>query len=458
MSLELDVEVSAAGLDGDLNRTSSGQIRPGLSKWAASRPGPSTREETFESIDAAVRMLKANASIVAGDLDLFENLAVHLSDGIHLTTEFSGMGGAEASLERVASAVQAQYEKGRVFGNISCMRASDKADHCQMVLKQHTGPAAPVCVFGDVTERMPVDMRRKLTASIAASRAHLWTAVARGKDKTKKVRKQHVKEIGRRPFKTVVHVLKKEVDTSQHAETCMAYCQQHRDYCSTFKQPTAIPGGSTAIRFLVAGINCFDWSIRGSQDGWLGQSCLSYFEIMREVLTCQYDLVIFECVREFDESGLEPFAEHYAIQSLTFSPTPLGLPCSRMRKYMMMALKASFEWIPEVGSFGARAMFEALFARSLQLYGHQLFAAPQAKIEEMRAQMVEARGMPAKRRSGNVGRSFRRCLLASEPMCTGWTQWRRQTHILAMQCFSHRPRGTRAHQRCPCAQQSCARP
>ena len=65
MSLELDVEVSAAGLDGDLNRTSSGQIRPGLSKWAASRPGPSTREETFESIDAAVRMLKANASIVA---------------------------------------------------------------------------------------------------------------------------------------------------------------------------------------------------------------------------------------------------------------------------------------------------------------------------------------------------------------------------------------------------------
>ena len=203
-----------------------------------------------------------------------------------------------------------------------------------------------------------------------------------------------------------MHVLKKEVDTSQHAETCMAYCQQHRDYCSTFKQPTAIPGGSTAIRFLVAGINCFDWSIRGSQDGWLGQSCLSYFEIMREVLTCQYDLVIFECVREFDESGLEPFAEHYAIQSLTFSPTPLGLPCSRMRKYMMMALKSSFEWIPEVGSFGARAMFGALFTRSLQLYGHQLFAAPQAKIEEMRAQMVEARGMPAKRRSGKCWSFF----------------------------------------------------
>ena len=57
-------------------------------------------------------------------------------------------------------------------------------------------------------------------------------------------------------------------------------------------------------------------------------------------------------------------------------------------------------WLPEITEIGHQEAFEALFARSMHLYGHELFRCPSEMIAEMRTRMATARGLPAKKPTG----------------------------------------------------------
>ena len=402
--MERDAEVpaglSSGGSQDGLSQTRSGQRRSGVSTWAFGRPGPTSREETFESISAAVLMMKANAALF-GEVNLFENLVRSLADGVRLATDFSGMGGAEQALAHVASAVQRQDSQQRVF-NISCTRATDKAQHCQQILVKGLGVLSPKCVFGDILERMPDGLRLKLLSDMETSRKAFQRLVDRSADKSMKAKKKIAKEKGSKFFAKAIHQVQEHI--SNHLDdACTGYCHKHHDHCHVFNNDNEFNEGLLvlgAITILVAGINCYDWSTRGSQEGWLGDSCLSFLEILREVMARKPDMVIFECVPLFDEEGLAPLHTMYDIRSLVYSPVLFGLPCSRPRKYMLMVSRSSYEWIPQVNEFGHMEMFEALFARSLQLYGHELFCAPLEMVQEMRTEMARARGLPPKRPTG----------------------------------------------------------
>ena len=176
---EPDIEEHAPGLSTALTITSSGQRRPGISKWATTRQGPSTAAETFQSVDAAIMMLKANEGLIGENVHLFENLVEKLGSGVHLYTDFSGMGGAEVALRRLITAVEmSDADHCRTFQNVSCVRATDKTSHCQQILQAHSGKLAPRCVFGDIIDRMNPELLMKLKALHARAGPKLWTDVA----------------------------------------------------------------------------------------------------------------------------------------------------------------------------------------------------------------------------------------------------------------------------------------
>ena len=207
-----------------------------------------------------------------------------------------------------------------------------------------------------------------------------------------------MKEHGKKFFNAAIELLKR--NSVPGFGDMKAFCNIHKKQCNVFEDRLQSEHDPTLIRMLIAGVNCYDWSSRGTQEGWLGDSCLSYLELVREVLLFLYDLVIFECVRDFDEDGLQPLTSHYDVKSLVFSPILLGLPCSRTRKYMLMVRRESFMWLPEITGIGHQEAFEALFARSMHVYGHELFRGPSEMMAEMRDRMAAARGLPAKKPTG----------------------------------------------------------
>lgn len=97
-------------------------------------------------------MLDANGP----ELDL-EALSIETKDvlrrGVHVSTEYSGMGGAEERLRQLV--VESELRFGERFENTRCVRAGDK-DQCRSILVAHGGSiTAPRCIFGDILARCP---------------------------------------------------------------------------------------------------------------------------------------------------------------------------------------------------------------------------------------------------------------------------------------------------------------
>ena len=144
----------------------------------------------------------------------------------------------------------------------------------------------------------------------------------------------------------------------------------------------------------------------GSGDGWFGASAIIYLVFVRECLMAAYDFIILECTAHFDTRGLEPFEHLYHIVVLTFSPTLLGFPASRVRKYMMLLNKKRWRFMLQAEEFGHMKLFEALFGRRVVLNGWQMCRAPTEKVENYLALMAERRGMPPRRASGRPWSSY----------------------------------------------------
>ena len=148
------------------------------------------------------------------------------------------------------------------------------------------------------------------------------------------------------------------------------------------------------------GINCYDWSTMGSGDGWFGQSALIYFCFMREIAIAQWDFIILECTQHFDIRGLEPLAVWYTYADFCFSPTLLGFPCSRVRKYMMLIHKARYKFIQQATDFGHYKLFEMVFGRSVVMKGIDLCRAPAEDLQKRKDELATERRMPLVRASG----------------------------------------------------------
>ena len=77
-----------------------------------------------------------------------------------------------------------------------------------------------------------------------------------------------------------------------------------------------------------------------------------------------------------------------------------------MRKYMILLRRDTMAWNPEIDRIGHQSAFEALFARGLTMYGHELLRSPPEPLAEMRRAMAEARGLPPAQASGKEWKWF----------------------------------------------------
>ena len=159
-------------------------------------------------------------------------------------------------------------------------------------------------------------------------------------------------------------------------------------------------------RGCVAGINCYDWSTMGGTQGWLGESTIVFLQFVRECLEADYDWIILECTQGFDLQGLRCLEAKYMCVCLHITPQQLGFPANRLRKYMLLTHQARLAWLPCIEEIGNEAAFLKLFHRRVMLYGDELLRAPLVAQNIFAEQMIQQRGLPAKRRSGRPWRAY----------------------------------------------------
>eukprot|EP00971_Amphidinium_carterae_P002914 57128-Amphidinium_carterae.1 len=140
---------------------------------------------------------------------------------------------------------------------------------------------------------------------------------------------------------------------------------------------------------------------------WLGDSSLAFMAWIRERLlaagstSSRESIVIIENVIGFEERVVERLlGAHFDVQVIVVSPTTLGLPVERRRKYLVLLSRSMRKW--RRGITDHQACFEALFGStcSSNLSGDHFMRARSEDIASAIEKMAHSRNMPLKSRSG----------------------------------------------------------
>ena len=118
-----------------------------------------------------------------------------LAGGLHVHTDYSGMGCPEEALHQilaVASSVALAIPGGLVEG-IRFLRAGDISEVCRRVVLQRSGPCAPRCVFGDLTSRCPPQLFRRAMRLAAVYKGKAVQAMQAGRARQEAIRTHGLK-------------------------------------------------------------------------------------------------------------------------------------------------------------------------------------------------------------------------------------------------------------------------
>ena len=396
----------------------------------AAADGPRSMSESDMWPDLLLESLER-----AGLLGNFEKA---MAGGVHLTSDYSGLGTAEEAARCLAVALQSlQPAPPLLHGakpRLCVQRAGDVEADCRAVLLDSSsrgGLGAPGCVHGDIGERC---------------NAKLWQDIEHQLGRIKKS-----------------EVLKAELDPAAFAQECLrqvmrqdlraaeSFCYRHRKKCrvsppwvaagATLEAscaPGASPAGSQPCRqaaaaaagdaagqkaagvpaedaggaaamktrMHVAGFNCYDWSMMGGRRGWFGRSTLPFVQWLAERLQFDEDIVLAENTPQFDVRTLADMtAEKFAIETFFLSPTLFGEPVERRRLYIVMLRKSARRWIPSLlQKEGQRRklqrVFEDVFHRNIVMPLDEKFRAPQAEVQQYIRLLAEKNHLPATTRSG----------------------------------------------------------
>lgn len=349
-------------------------------------PGPSTIHEFFSWAQQYWAKLSTHG--------LGHALANALGRGLNIHTDYSGMGGPEDAVRQIVEA--APNSDDLRDGRVRFERAGDCDEICRQVLLNHEGWSSPGCVFGSITDRCPMQLLEHWTSLQKTAVMKVEEAKTQGLDW-----RQMAKDEGHKFFKKASACM---FSFQQPARATAHYCYRHETECPFPR----VPRKTTALTGLIAGVICWDWSTMGICKGWLGKSAIIYLACVREAILFKYSFVLFECTQTFDDvEGLSPFLDHYEAVTLKFSPTMLGLPISRVRKYMVLIRKDTLKWRAGIAEAGHLTMFKKIFGRSIKLHGVDLLRAPTTSINLARDALAVKRAMPP-RRSGKPW-SFSRC-------------------------------------------------
>ena len=350
-------------------------------------PGPTSAMGVFGWAHQFLELLSVRGKNLFG-VDLSQEVRNFMMTGITLCTEYSGMGGPEACMQEITQATNTPAEC------VVCHHASDIEPTCrQVLLAHHQSGCSPGCVFGDILERCEAHKVQKLQWLAARLRANAAAATERGMPKPKAMRKYGAEFLQRAD-----QLMWSDVQQIQQRGRSFkqAHCYRHDQHCAVYP----LRRGNASIILMIAGITCTAWSSMGKEDGWLGPSAIAFVVFIREVLLNSPDCVILENTANFDVAGLAPLQSMYTILVLKFSPTLLGVPATRMRKYMVLIKRCKLQWRPELERFGLQIAFQKLFERKIMIGAVDLLRASKEDVQAYKNTFLQRSHLPALRASG----------------------------------------------------------
>ena len=331
---------------------------------------------------------------------------------------------------------------GCIWRHVAILRSGDVQQHCRKMLLALPGSS---CVFGDIMLRCPEAVLKRISKAW-----HRYRQVARdfvevgmpAKHAYEGCGKEFMREVGisesekQIQWASSLHVLQSccpklpsmvwnlnafcsptfccpkvaslVSGTSDCEDGLTAYCHRHEKNCSVYPQPPVgrDQAGHAPLHGCISGVNCYDFSDMGNQQGWLGDSSLIYVQHIREIKQAKFAFCIIECVVGFDLDGLAMLQPEYELICLQICPRSLGFPITRRRKYMLLIRRSTLKWRARIQEIGHDVVFAAIFHRRVSLLGDDLLRAPAVDVHKQREAMRAARSLPPRRKSGRPWRDF----------------------------------------------------
>jgi len=288
--------------------------------------------------------------------DLSQNarhtLIQNLSRGIEFTTDYSGSGQAERAkqnLTELAKTLDPAAELKTV-----CTRSCDILPHCRQVLHALPGDG---CVMADMTERLPPALRTDIENIIAAYQAKL---VKQLQEFGKKKDRAFTQQLGDAFVAEVAHLMLEHTLNGSFDPNLKLPSTKHGKLCSVYPVRGNNVGGCP-LKGNVSGISCIDWSERGSQAGSFGKGAVAWCTLMWDLLNDDLDWALLECTRHYRHPQLEVVLAHIgaSVFPVVFSPSHLGLPCTRYRKYMLVLFSPRFRWKSNADAISKTSLMSA---------------------------------------------------------------------------------------------------
>ena len=174
-------------------------------------------------------------------IDLSERLLNRLRTGLQMVTDYSGMGCPEEALRLICKAFEEDVTAG-----VSFLRAGDVNPICRAVLAAHQGFTAPFCIFGDILQRCPPAILKKVQRISEKMKARARNAMARGMDHKSAMSKYALMFMNKG-----MEAMMESIGDFNPAD-CVAHCFKHAQQCRMFPDNGDGQNGSR-LRGCVAG-------------------------------------------------------------------------------------------------------------------------------------------------------------------------------------------------------------
>lgn len=365
-------------------RTEKLVARSGAGQRQAQLPaGPASYEEIFDWASFLVKSVEAYLARREVNLQPFLDAGIAKKKIIRSTT-YSGMGCPEQSMKSIKKAFAEQFG---IDIKYECYSAMD----CNPLLR-HLNPV-PQHIFKDIYDLIPKKLHATLTSLQARARQKFVKSVAKQTGRKKELLGEH----GLKFLLAACETLRKHTfDLSAGA-----HCAVHNARCPLLR---CVEGSDLLIE--IGGHTCTPFSSAGKRWKYLDPQALPAVVWLFWVLAKKPHIFIDECTPLFDGRLIsEVLGDHYDITSMVFSPTDMGIPTSRSRRYTYAVLKSMAN-----GAFRVDEGFlKSVALRSCDLHGSIFFRAPLQMIHDNFDRLALVRGLPA--RASQNSRPYKFCVV-----------------------------------------------
>lgn len=321
------------------------------------------------------------------DLGIGVNMVNKFHSGLHVVTDYSGVGSPEVACHFIHKALQNRAGSGYHIPPPCFVRASDSDPDCRAVLLSHEGESAPGCVMGDLLERCPPLLLQEWKALWLHYRKEAQLDLAPDERVgSSQLLKSLVKEKGHEFLFEALRAMQQP----DHAHLVSpVWCHKRQKACCV-KGSGDKPRGT--IELAVGGVTCVDWSNMGIRQGWLGASSIAFLEWIRERRIFREDLLLVECVEPFDHEVLDHLLPGYGFFMVTLGPDDFGAPATRKRKYMALVNLETCAWHPDLRN--PVEAFREMFCCPVVVDASQFCNAPECMVDDHVKAWATKQGFP----------------------------------------------------------------